>query len=149
MVRCKSCGPGDSFKRWRFEATCELPSQRAGHMHVVRSTNAPARFPARLPSQGQRLPGSGVRLLFTPVLLEDFKKVSGTDSFENVPFLSEKVEWETVGGTYVPTTFSIQYTFVPNKLREVRLALNWSYVNEDVPDSFLQNPALRSRLSKH
>jgi hypothetical protein len=85
---------------------------------------------------------------FTPVLLEAFKKKVGSGSFEETPFLVEKVEWESVAGTYVPTKFSIRDTFVPNKSREVQLTLDWSYVNQDVPDTFFSESSFEESSLK-
>jgi len=85
---------------------------------------------------------------FTPVLLEAFKRKVGSDSFEELPFLAEKVEWESVAGTYVPTKFFIRDTFVPNKSREMQLALDWSYVNQDVPDTFFSESSFEESSLK-
>lgn len=85
---------------------------------------------------------------FTPVLLEAFKKSSGAETFEELPFLVERVEWEAVGGVYVPTAFFIQDTFVPRKSREVQFKLKWQYVNEDVPDAFFSESSFEESSLK-
>jgi hypothetical protein len=84
---------------------------------------------------------------FTPISLKAYKQLP-SDTSELAPFLTETVEWQALGDTYVPISFLIRDEFVPQKVRVVQMSLEWSYVNEDVPDDLFSEKTFEGASSK-
>lgn len=73
---------------------------------------------------------------FTPIRLEGrFKSGKGAKSRWSDPKTTSEVTWQQLSGVWVPKTFRIENTIIPNRTLSYDLSFEWESVNEPVAES--------------